>query len=88
MAGADEVTDEVAIWSGVVETLPLRKKRFEAGEVVAPPPSSVDWSAVRAAAFVSLSCWPEAEACQFLQSLYYGVYLGDERGTMLDLLEA
>lgn len=88
MAGPGWKENGVAIWSEVVRGLPLAKKRFECGEVVCPCPSSMDWTAVSDAAFVSLWNWPEKESLGFLQALYFGTYLGDSQGTMLNVLEA
>jgi hypothetical protein len=86
--GEDEKPTETEIWSQVVKDLPLRKKRFERGEVVAPEIGAVDWEAVSNAAFVTVPDWPEKEAWKFLQALYFGTYLGDETGMMLNILEA
>ncbi len=80
--------DEEAIWTRVVQQLPLRKRVFEKGEVVAPRIGAVDWEAVSNAAFVTVPDWPEKEAWKFLQALYFGTYLGDETGMMLNILEA
>jgi hypothetical protein len=80
--------DEEAIWTRVVQELPLRKRAFEKGEVVAPRIGAVDWEAVSNAAFVTVPDWPEKEAWKFLQALYFGTYLGDETGMMLNILEA
>lgn len=79
---------EEEIWTGVVQELPLRKRAFEKGEVVAPLIGAVDWEAVSNAAFVTVADWPEKEAWKFLQALYFGTYLGDETGMMLNILEA
>jgi hypothetical protein len=87
-AVGDEKPTETEIWSQVVRDLPLRKKRFEKGEVVAPGIGAVDWEAVSNAAFVTVPDWPEKEAWKFLQALYFGTYLGDETGMMLNILEA
>lgn len=86
-SGLDRV-DEEAIWTRVVQELPLRKRAFEKGEVVAPRIGAVDWEAVSNAAFVTVPDWPEKEAWKFLQALYFGTYLGDETGMMLNILEA
>jgi hypothetical protein len=79
---------EVHAWTRVVEALPLRKRRFERGEVVAPEMGAVDWETVTNAALVTVPDWPEKEAWRFLQALYFGTYLGDETGMMLNILEA
>jgi hypothetical protein len=80
--------NEEEIWTRVVHELPLRKRAFEKGEVVAPRIGAVDWEAVGNAAFVTVPDWPEKEAWKFLQALYFGTYLGDETGMMLNILEA
>jgi hypothetical protein len=85
--GAEGCSEE-AIWTRVVHELPLRKRAFEKGEVVAPRIGAVDWEAVSNAAFVTVPDWPEKEAWKFLQALYFGTYLGDETGMMLNILEA
>jgi hypothetical protein len=80
--------NEIEVWTRVVRELPLRKRAFEKGEVVAPRIGAVDWEAVSNAAFVTVPDWPEKEAWKFLQALYFGTYLGDETGMMLNILEA
>lgn len=85
--GAESANEE-EIWTRVVQELPLRKRTFEKGEVVAPRIGAVDWEAVSNAAFVTVPDWPEKEAWKFLQALYFGTYLGDETGLMLNILEA
>lgn len=92
MAAGNESRDgrrlsEEEIWTEVVQGLPLRKKTFEKGEVVAPRIGAVDWEAITNAAFVTVPGWPEKEAQKFLQGLYFGAYLGDESGVILNLLE-
>jgi hypothetical protein len=79
---------EEKVWTRVVQDLPLRKRAFEKGEVVAPRIGAVDWEAVSNAAFVTVPDWREKEAWKFLQALYFGTYLGDETGMMLNILEA
>lgn len=86
--GGEEIDKEEEIWTRVVKELPLRKRAFEKGEVVAPRIGAVDWDAVSNAAFVTLPDWPEIEAWKFLQAMYLGTYLGDETGMMLNILEA
>lgn len=83
--GADH---EVEIWTQVVNDLPLQKRRFERGEVISPRLNAVDWEEVHHAAFITLPDWPDAERSKFLQSLYFGTYLGDETGMILNVLEA
>lgn len=83
-----KMIDQEAIWTRVVQQLPLRKRAFEKGEVVAPRIGAVDWEAVSNAAFVTVPDWPEKEAWKFLQALYFGTFLGDETGMMLNILEA
>jgi hypothetical protein len=83
-----EASMDEEIWTRVVRELPLRKRAFEKGEVVAPRIGAVDWEAVSNAAFVTVPDWPEKEAWKFLQALYFGTYLGDETGLMLNILEA
>ena len=84
----DPGLSETEIWTQVVRELPLRAKRFEKGEVVAPRIEAVDWEAVSNAVIVTVPDWPEVEARKFLQALYFGTYLGDETGMMLNILEA
>lgn len=79
---------EIEIWTRVVNDLPLRKRRFERGEVISPRLNAVDWEEVHRAAFITLPDWPDAERSKFLQSLYFGTYLGDETGMILNVLEA
>ena len=89
-SGAQEAdgASEEEVWSRVVRDLPLKKRAFERGEVVAPRMGGLDWEAVNNAAFVTVPDWPEKEAWKFLQALYFGTYLGDETGMMLNILEA
>jgi len=82
-----EAGDEEAVWTRVVHQLPLRKRAFEKGEVVAPRIGAVDWEAVSNAAFVTVPDWPKKEAWKFLQALYFGTYLGDETGMILNTME-
>ena len=84
--GAD--VSEEDVWTEVVERLPLKKRAFETGEVVAPRIGAVDWEAITNAAFVTVPDWPQDEAWKFLQALYFGTYFGDETGMMLNVLEA
>lgn len=79
---------ETEIWSEVVGESPLKKRRFEKGEVYAPRINTVDWEAVSNAAFVTVPDWPEKEQWKFLQALYFGTYFGDETGMMLNILDA
>lgn len=79
---------EAAMWTRLVHGLPLRKKRFEKGEVIAPGIGAVDWEAVSNAAVVTVPDWPVAEQRKFLQALYFGTYLGDDTGMMLHVLES
>lgn len=81
------VPRENEIWNKVVRCLPLRKRRFEKGEVVAPSLNAVDWEAVSNACLVTLSDWPEEEAGKFLQALFFGRYLGDESGMLLRIMD-
>jgi hypothetical protein len=76
------------VWGRVLEELPLSKRPFEKGEVVAPRMSGLDWEEASNAAFVTVAGWPKKEAKRFLQSLYFGTYLGDDSGIILNLLEA
>jgi hypothetical protein len=76
------------LWSRFVESLDLRKKRFETGEVIAPRMGSMDWAGASNAAVVTVPDWPDEEKRKFLQALYFGTYLGDETGMMLNVLEA
>jgi hypothetical protein len=86
--GAPEGTSESAVWARVVDLLPLRKKRFESGEVVAPEMDAVDWETVSHSAVVTVPDWPAAEQSQFLQALFFGTYFGDGTGLMLQILDA
>lgn len=79
---------ESKIWSQVVRSLPLRKRRFEKGEVVAPRIGALDWALLSDAAYVTVPDWPEEAKWKFLQSLYFGTYLGDKTGMMLNVLDA
>ena len=76
------------VWARVLEELPLTKRPFEKGEVVAPRMNEFDWEGAANAAFVTAAGWPKKEAQRFLQSLYFGTYLGDETGMILNILEA
>jgi hypothetical protein len=87
-AQSDSCHSEIEIWTRVIRDLPLRKRPFEKGEVVAPALHSVDWQAVSSAALVTVPDWPVEEQRKFLQSLYLGTYLGDESGMMLNIMEA
>jgi hypothetical protein len=75
------------LWRQAIEELPLRKKRFEARQVAAPLVNAVDWDEVDSAAFVSVTHWPEPLRSRFLQALFFGVYLGDNTGMILNVLE-
>jgi hypothetical protein len=81
-------SSEEEVWTRTLEDLPLTKKPFEKGEVVAPRMKGFDWEEASNAALVTLSGWPQVETRKFLQSLYFGNYLGDETGMILDILEA
>ena len=76
------------VWTRTLEELPLTKRPFEKGEVAAPRLNQLDWEEASNAAFVTLAGWPEKESRRFLQSLYFGTYLGDETGMILNILEA
>ncbi len=86
--GIHSLEDDARIWSEVVQSLPIKKRSFEAGEVLAPSPNGLNWSAVSKAAFVTVPDWQPGEQQMFLQALYFSVYLGDESGLMLDLIDA
>ena len=68
--------------------MPWRKRVFEKSEVVAPRIGAVNSEAMSNAAFVTVQDWAEKEAWKFLQALYFGTYLGDETGMMLNIFEA
>ena len=76
------------VWTRVLEKLPLKKKPFEKGEVVAPRMGGLDWEEASNAAFITVAGWPKKESRRFLQALYFGTYLGDDTGMILSLLEA
>ncbi len=80
--------ERVEAWTGVVRELPLSKRRFERGEVLAPEIGAVDWRAVSKAALITVPDWSPEEQWQFLQALYLRICLGDETGMMLGVLEA
>ncbi|QJE96800.1 hypothetical protein [Luteolibacter luteus] len=83
-----EGTSESAVWARVVSLLPLRKKRFEGGEVVSPEMSALNWEDVSHSAVVTIPDWPPEEQEQFLQALFFGTYFGDRTGLMLQILDA
>jgi hypothetical protein len=76
------------VWTRTLEDLPLTKRSFEKGEVIAPKMKEFDWEEASNAAFITVAGWPKKEAQRFLQSLYFGTYLGDETGMILNILEA
>lgn len=75
------------IWTTVVQELALKKRPFESGEVIAPRMGAVDWESVSHAAFVTVSGWPKEQQRKFLHALYFGTYLGDDTGLMLEVLD-
>jgi hypothetical protein len=76
------------VWTRTLEELPLTKRPFEKGEVVAPAMNRLDWEEAGNAAFVTVAGWPRKEARRFLEALYFGTYLGDDTGMILNILEA
>jgi hypothetical protein len=87
-AAAPAGTPVSAVWTRVVEALPLRKRRFESGEVIAPEMDAVHWGSVSHSAVVTVPDWPVADQSQFLQALFFGTYFGDGTGLMLQILDA
>lgn len=81
-------TTSLEKWSHFVEKLPLRKKRFERGEVIAPRLNAIDWGAVSQAAYVTVPEWPEENQRSFLQAMYFGTYLGDKTGLMMHIIDS
>jgi hypothetical protein len=75
------------VWPALIQTLPLRKKRFEKGEIIAPEIGLLNWNSISSAAVVTIPEWPTEEQSKFLQSLYFGTYLGDPTGMMLQILD-
>lgn len=65
----------------------LIKRRFESGEISAPAINAVNWRTVASSALVTVGDWPAEERTKFLQALYFGTYLGDKSGMMLNILE-
>ena len=76
------------IWTRVVRELPLKKRHFEHGEVIAPLISAIDWELVTKAAFITLPSWPDQEARKFLQALYLGTVFADDTGFFFHILDA
>lgn len=84
----EQAGNEPEVWARVVETLPLRKKRFETGEVVVfPDPGRVDWLACSRAALVCLPGWPGEARWELLQAMYLKLCLGDSTGMIAGILE-
>lgn len=88
LMACEHTGDHADVWTAVVRGLPLRKRRFERGEVVAPIVDSVDWRATCRAAIVTVPDWADDEQWQFLQALYLRTCLADESGMIVGLLEA
>jgi hypothetical protein len=78
-------TDEK--WTHFIAGLPLTKKVFATYEVVAPDTHSMNWLDLANSALVTVPNWDDADARKFLQGVYFGTYLGDETGLVLNILE-
>jgi hypothetical protein len=74
-------------WKRVVDELPLKKKRFERGEVLTPPAGEVGWTALLEAAFVAVPEWPAREQWSFLHAAYFSTYFADANGVLVHLFE-
>ncbi|QJE96939.1 hypothetical protein [Luteolibacter luteus] len=77
-----------ALWTQVVHELPLRKQRFERGEVLAPQADRMNWDEILRAAYVTVPDWPPEAQRRFLQALYFSTYYGDAGGSFLNILES
>ena len=80
-------SEESEVWQSVLIALPLRKKRFERGEISAPALQKVNWPSIMRSAFVTVPDWPAQDQFKFLQSLYMGVFLGDESALFLGIID-
>jgi hypothetical protein len=59
---------------------------FEKGEIAIARYPDVNWKELSNAAIVCAEDWPEKECAEFMQSLFFGRYLGDETGMFLNIL--
>ena len=64
----------------------LKGKPFEKGEVAIASYPNINWKEITNAAIVCAPGWPEKECAEFMQSLFFGRYLGDETGLFLNIL--
>ncbi|PAW60096.1 MAG: hypothetical protein B9S37_10785 [Verrucomicrobiia bacterium Tous-C3TDCM] len=64
----------------------LGGKSFEKGEVAIANYPNINWKEISNAAIVCAPDWPEKESAEFMQSLFFGRYLGDETGLFLNIL--
>ena len=88
MEGMPRRISASALWTRVVHELPLRKRCFERGEVLAPQPDAVNWEQVLRAAYVTVPDWPPEAQRRFLQALYFSTYYGDAGGAFMNILES
>lgn len=79
---------EEVVWTRLVSQLPIRKRQFESGEIVAPSSREMDWDALTHAAFITIPSWKDPSKSKLLHALYFGTYFADDRGTITNLLEA
>lgn len=63
-----------------------RTKLFEKGEIAITRYPEVNWKEISNAAIICAVDWPEKECAEFMQSLFFGRYLGDETGLFLNIL--
>ncbi len=61
-------------------------KNFEKGEIAITRYPEVNWKEISNAAIVCAEAWPEKECAEFMQSLFFGRYLGDETGMFMNIL--
>lgn len=76
------------IWDLLVDSLVLKKRRFETGEVYLLEGVSIDWKRVFASAITILPKVPYKDRWEIAQAIYLAKFYGDFSGKLINLLES
>ncbi|RYD22885.1 MAG: hypothetical protein EOP88_06400 [Verrucomicrobiaceae bacterium] len=66
----------------------LNHGKFEKGEVLEVDAEAMNWNDMQRAAVLTFPAWKHEDQVSIIQSLYFGMFYGDQTGLLVNMLEA